>query len=129
VVWKAGLAFALIDLAAVPGLPPAPLDVRTALEIDESMYQRARQLAARGAAIAREAGFQARALVVAEDPEVPISETIVNVARERGSPAIVIGERARGRLGEVFLGSTSRDVIRYAPCPVVVTRHAGSRER
>jgi nucleotide-binding universal stress UspA family protein len=55
---------------------------------------------------------------------VPISETIVTTAKERGSPAVVVGQRARGRLQEVFLSDTSRDVIRHAPCPVVVTGYA-----
>jgi nucleotide-binding universal stress UspA family protein len=124
VVWKPGLAFELLELPAVPGLPPAPLDVRTALEIDESMHERARRLAQRGTQIAREAGFDADGLVVAEEPEVPVAETIVRIAQERTSPAIVLGETERGRLGEVFLGNTPRDVIRYAPCPVLVTRQA-----
>ena len=36
--------------------------------------------------------------------------------------AIVVGAHNHGRLGELFLGSTSRDVIRRATCPVVVVR-------
>ena len=59
-------------------------------------------------------------------------ETVVRVARERGSTAVVVGERAHCRLGEVFLGSISRDVIRYAPCPVVVVRqgeHEGDQRK
>jgi nucleotide-binding universal stress UspA family protein len=127
VVWKSGLGFELLELPAVTGLPPAPIDIRTALAIDESNYEQARRLAQKGASIARDAGFeQAAGLVVAEAAEVPISETVVRVARERTSAAVVIGERAHGRLGEVFLGSISRDVIRYAPCPVVVARYAES---
>jgi nucleotide-binding universal stress UspA family protein len=123
VVWKAGLGFELLDRPAVPGLPPAPIDIRTAVDIDESMYQSAQRLARRGATIAREAGLEAEALVVAEDPDISIAETIVRVARERDSPAVFVGERAHSRLGEVFLGAVSRDVIRYAPCPAIVVRH------
>jgi nucleotide-binding universal stress UspA family protein len=51
----------------------------------------------------------------------------VRIAQERTSPAIVLGETERGRLEEVFLGNTPRDVIRYAPCPVLVTRQAEAR--
>ncbi len=54
---------------------------------------------------------------------------LVQIGDERGSAALVLGERAHGRLGEVFLGSVSRDVIRYAPCPVVVVKHAEPAER
>jgi nucleotide-binding universal stress UspA family protein len=124
VVWKSGLGFDLLELPTVTGLPPAPIDVRTALEIDESQYESAQRLARQGAEIARDAGLQAEALVVAEAPEISISETIVRVADERRSSAVVVGEQAHGRLGELFLGRVSRDVIRYAPCPVVVVRHA-----
>jgi nucleotide-binding universal stress UspA family protein len=124
VVWKAGLGFELLEIPSVIGLPPAPIDIRTALDIDQAMYEQAQRLAEKGARIAREAGFDAEPLVVAEDAEVPISETIVTTAKERGSPAVVVGQRAQGRLQEVFLSDTSRDVIRHAPCPVVVTRHA-----
>src|SRR3954447_1544305 len=60
VVWKEGLGF---ELAATPaaagGLPVAPIDVRTAVEIDQANAERAKPAAARGAAIAREAGFEA----------------------------------------------------------------------
>jgi nucleotide-binding universal stress UspA family protein len=117
VVWKSGLGFELLEIRSLTGLPPAPIDIRTALEIDEDTRERAQRLAERGARIAREAGFDAEAAAV------PISNTIVTVAKERGAPAVVVGERARGRLGEVFLSDISRDVIRHAPCPVVVTRH------
>src|SRR4030088_1540675 len=64
VVWKSGLGFELLELPAVTGLPPAPIDVRTALEIDESQYESAQRLARQGAEIARDAGLQAEALVV-----------------------------------------------------------------
>lgn len=64
----------------------------------------------------RDAGLEAEPQVVADAPAIPISETIVRVARERRSSAVVVGERARGRLDEVLLGSVSREVIRYAAC-------------
>ena len=39
------------------------------------------------------------------------AETIIWVALENDSQAIVLGIEGRGKLGEVLLGSTSRDVI------------------
>jgi nucleotide-binding universal stress UspA family protein len=36
----------------------------------------------------------------------------------------VVGARTHGQAAEVFLGRTSSDVIRHAPCPVVVVRFA-----
>jgi len=123
VVWKAGLGFELVELPATTiGLPPAPLDIRTAVEVDMELSERAQRLARKGAGLAREAGFEAEGLAVADDPDTPVAETIVRVVREREGRVVVVGANGRGALSSVFLGSTSRDVIRTAPCPVVVTR-------
>ena len=125
VVWKQALGFELLELpTATLGLPPAPIDMRTALEIDEAMQQRARQLAQRGADLARDAGFEAEGLAVADEPDVPVSATLVEVARERDAQAIAIGAHGHGRLADVILGSTTRDVVRQAPCPVLVVRES-----
>jgi len=124
VVWKAGLAFELMERpTATIGLPPAPIDVRTALDIDEHTYEMARDLARQGAELARELGLEADPLVVAEDPDIPIAETIVSLARERDAQAVVVGPH---RHGPALLGSVSRDVVRYAPCPVVVASWDGA---
>jgi nucleotide-binding universal stress UspA family protein len=125
-VYKPGLAFELMELpTATIGLPPAPLDVRTALELDREIYEGARRMAEQGARLAQEAGLDVEGLAIAEEVDVTIAETIVDQARRRDSRAIVVGAHGHGRLGEVILGSTSRDVIRRAPCPVVVARHPG----
>ena len=123
VVWKAGLGWERVELPTTSlGLPPAQIDVRTAVEIDQAMAERAQKLAEHGARLAREAGFEADGLAVAEDVDTPIAETIVSVARDREAAAIVVGAHGHGRLSEVILGGTSRDVIRRADCPVVVVR-------
>jgi hypothetical protein len=84
VVWKQGLGFELMELpAATIGMPPAMLDVRTALEIDRELAQSSERLAQQGADVAMGAGLEAQGLAVADDPDVPIAETIVRVARER----------------------------------------------
>ena len=57
VVIKPGLALELIELpASTIGLPPAPIDVRTALEVERSLAEAAEQGAQRAAALARRAG-------------------------------------------------------------------------
>jgi len=48
-------------------------------------------------------------------------ELILRMAREEGADLIVLGARAHGVLEGVF-GSTSRRVVREAPCPVLVVR-------
>jgi nucleotide-binding universal stress UspA family protein len=124
VVWKAGLAFELVELPASSiGLPPAPLDVRTALETDRALYESAQRTARQAAGLARDLGLEAEGIAVAEDPDVPVADTLLTLARERQARAIVVGAHAHGGI----LGSTSRDVVRRARCPVVVVREPAER--
>jgi nucleotide-binding universal stress UspA family protein len=122
VVFEQAIAFELQELPTVSGLPPAPIDVRTAMEIEDALYENSQRLAEQGAQLAGEAGFEAEPLVVADD--ITIAETLVGLARERDAQAIVVGAHGRGRMSEILLGSTSRDVLRRAECPVVVVREA-----
>jgi nucleotide-binding universal stress UspA family protein len=127
VVWEAGTAFEMLELPADAILmPPAPIDVRTAVEIDQAMYEQAQRLAEQGAALARDAGLDAEPLVVADD--ITVADTLVRITKERDSQAVVVGAHGHGRLTEVLLGTTSQDVIRHAPCPVLVARGAESSD-
>jgi nucleotide-binding universal stress UspA family protein len=124
VVWKAGLAFELIELpTSSVGMPPAPLDLRTALDVDRSLYEGAQRAAERAAALARALGLEAEALIVAEDPEITVAETLLRLAGEHDAQVIVVGAHPHGGI----LGSTSRDVIREARCPVLVVRAPDDR--
>jgi len=119
VVYKVGLVFELVELpAASAGLPPAPLDMRTALEIDQSLLEATRRGAEQAAATARELGLDAEPLVVTEDPEIPVDETLVSLARERDVQVVSVGAHNHGPI----LGSISRGVVRNAPCPALVVR-------
>jgi nucleotide-binding universal stress UspA family protein len=51
--------------------------------------------------------------------------TLCEYAARVGAAAIVIGSRGHGGFKRAFLGSVSDHVVRHAPCPVVVTSHAG----
>jgi nucleotide-binding universal stress UspA family protein len=122
VVWKQGLAFELMTLPTVQGLPPAKLAIATALETDRSLYERAEELSRQGAGLAREAGLDAEALVVADDLDVPIPDTITRVAREREAASIVVGSHHHGADGELLPGTITRGVLRRAQMPVLVVR-------
>jgi nucleotide-binding universal stress UspA family protein len=121
VVWEAGRAFELATLP-IRGFepPPAVLDIRTGFELDQAMYEAAQRTAQHGEALARQVGLDAESLVVADD--VTVADTLIRLAREYDSPAIVIGTHGHRALSELLLGSTSQDVIRRAPCPVMVVR-------
>ena len=122
-VWKEGVGFETLELpGATVGMPPAPIDVSTALEIEQEVKEQAQRLAQHGAELARQAGMDAEGLAVADEVQVTIAETIVDVAEKRDAVAIVMGAHGRGRLSEALLGSTTRDVIHRDECPVVVVR-------
>jgi nucleotide-binding universal stress UspA family protein len=71
-----------------------------------------------GVAIAREAGFEADALLLAADRKT--AELIAATADELDAPAIIIGQRGLSGLKSAVLGSVSRDVVNAYHRPVVV---------
>jgi len=122
-VWKQGLGFELLELpTATIGLPPAKIDIRTALEIEEAMRERAQLLARKGAGVARDSGFEAEGLAIAEDVDADVAEAILDVALKRDAQAIVVGAHGHGSVAEIVLGTTARAVVRRAPSPVLVVR-------
>ncbi|GAA1815029.1 universal stress protein [Planosporangium flavigriseum] len=127
VVWAAGAA---LDLATLPvrGFEPPPtvVDLDQGFKLDQAMYEGAQRTARHGEALARAAGLDAENLVVAID--VTVAGTLIRVAREHDSPAIVVGAHGHHALHELLLGSTSRDLIEKAPCPVVVVGGQKSAE-
>jgi nucleotide-binding universal stress UspA family protein len=124
-VWNEGLGFELAEDPAMAGMPAIPIDVRAAQEVDDVIQERAQRTAQRGATLARGAGFSdVEGLAVADEADRSVPETIVRVADERGAQVIVVGAHAKGRLSEVIIGSTSRDVLRRATRPVLVVREA-----
>jgi nucleotide-binding universal stress UspA family protein len=121
VVWEAGRAFDLTVLPAAGfGPRPAVMDLRAGVGTDKAVYEEARRTAELGEALARGAGFDPTSTVVADT--LTVADTLVRVAREHASPAIVVGAHAKGAVSELILGSTSREVVRHASCPVLVIR-------
>jgi nucleotide-binding universal stress UspA family protein len=47
---------------------------------------------------------------------------IVRVAAEVGADLVVAGAHVSGGFGRFFLGSTANQVVRHAPCPVLISR-------
>jgi nucleotide-binding universal stress UspA family protein len=52
------------------------------------------------------------------------AESIVDAAQSEGADIIVIGSHGRAALGRALIGSVSDQVVRHAPCPVMVVRSA-----
>jgi nucleotide-binding universal stress UspA family protein len=51
---------------------------------------------------------------------------IVRVAEETAADLIVVGAHVTNSLGRMFLGSTANQVLRHAPCPVLIARETPS---
>lgn len=118
-VWEAGRAF---QVASSPDrafeAPAAPLDEHEAFEVDQARYDEANQLAQRGADLAREVGFDAEAVAVADAKTV--ADTLIRFAEKFDGQAIVIGAHGGGAIRSLVLGGTTRHVTERAPCPVLV---------
>lgn len=50
------------------------------------------------------------------------AESIVDAAESEGADMIVVGSHGRGALGRALIGSVSDQVVRHAPCPILVVR-------
>jgi nucleotide-binding universal stress UspA family protein len=72
----------------------------------------------RGVAVARDAGFDAEALLLVADRRT--AEIIAETAEELDAPAIVMGQRGMSGLKSAVLGSVSREVVNAYHRPVVI---------
>jgi nucleotide-binding universal stress UspA family protein len=125
-VWEAGRAFESAWPVGIE-VPVPVVDIRAALEMEQAAYETAERTAMQGAGRAMAMGLRAESLVVAD--ETSIADTLIRVAEERDASALVIGAHRHGAFSEALLGSTSRDVVRHAPCPAIVVREADDGRR
>jgi nucleotide-binding universal stress UspA family protein len=120
VVWEAGRAFELLTLPVRALEAPVSVDVGAALEAEKAVYEDAERLARQGAGLAADLGYRAEGLAVAD--ESTVADTLLRVATERDSQALVVGSHGHRGLTAALLGSTTKAVVERAPCPVLVVR-------
>lgn len=87
-------------------------------EIDAASAAEARERAAEGAAVAREAGLEAEACTVERNGTT--WETILELAEKRQVDTIVLGTRGLTGLKSLLLGSVSHAVLQHTDRPVIV---------
>jgi nucleotide-binding universal stress UspA family protein len=84
-----------------------------------AVEQAAAETAAHGAALAQQAGFQARAETVEASPTW---KGICQVADAGGAGLVVMGAHQRGGIIGHLLGSVSTAVLKHSPRPVLIVR-------
>jgi nucleotide-binding universal stress UspA family protein len=72
------------------------------------------------------AGGPRNASIVARSGRLPSTSftSAPRSSRVRPDDVLVLASRGRGGFAALLLGSVSRECIEYAPCPVVIVRHA-----
>lgn len=115
-VWQSASAAASATVIAIP----AGVARQAYEELDREAEGQAGALVEEGAALAREAGFDAtpRPLIC----DVSTWSTIVGTADEVDARAIAIGTRGQSGLKSALLGSVSNGVVHHARQPVLVVR-------
>ncbi len=79
-------------------------------------------MAEAGAELARTAAELTSARI---DKRIEIGDvggTVCRIAADVGADVIVVGSHGRGAIERLLLGSVSEQVVRHAPCPVLVVR-------
>lgn len=124
-VWEAALAHAAVTAAPHVAMTHT-VDPSTVFALQEAFRDRAEHVANEGAELARSLGLDAEPLAIADDRD--IARTIVEVARKHNAATIVVGSRGLSGLRARFEGSTSKGVVKHAPCPVIVVHEVDAKE-
>jgi nucleotide-binding universal stress UspA family protein len=114
-------------LAPAEGANVLSLHVRKVVpEADQALerYDDAEAVADAGAAAARNLGLPAESDTLTVDREHAVGRAVADVALGWRADVVVMGSRRLAEVGAALHGSVSHDVMRLAPCPVVV---AGER--
>lgn len=98
------------------------VDPGVALEVDRSVHDNAERVSQEGAALAKTLGLEAQALAVPD--ELDVAKTILTVAEKHKAAAIVVGSRGLSGIRARLEGSTSKALLKHAPCPVLVVHEA-----
>ena len=121
-VWEEGLAY-MAPAAPTEAMVMSPMvDPGVALEVDRGVHDAAERVSQEGAALAKSLGLEAQPLAVPDERDV--ARTILTVAEKHQAMAIVVGSRGLSGIRARLEGSTSKALLKHAPCPVLVVHEA-----
>jgi len=118
-VWEPALAYAVAAMPADGMTTASTVDPGLAFDVDRELRRHAERVSHDGAELARSLGLDAEPVAVPDAGDVP--RTILDVARDHRAAAIVVGSRGLSGLRARLEGSTTKGLLKRAPCPVVVT--------
>ena len=124
-VWEPGLAMMSVGSPDALGTPPMPPAHETVDAVDRAQREHATRVAAEGAELARSLGLAAEPHAVAD--ELDVADTVLDLARDRGAAAVVVGSHGISGLRKRLLGGVSRKLIEHSQLPVLVTRDRDAR--
>lgn len=122
-VWEPGLAY--VTVALPDAMMPPLVDPEVAHDIDVAQQQHAERVSLDGAELARSLGLESESLPVPDAGDV--AHTILELAKERGAEAIVVGSRGLSGLRARLEGSASSGILKHASCPVLVVHEPHAR--
>lgn len=120
--WPKGSEFHILTVAEVTfpvmvGMTPDPVDTT---DIQMRSSEDVRSIADSTARRFRELGFSAEGFGLQGEPETEIIEH----AKSWGADLIVVGWHDRSRLERFLAGSVSEDMVKKAPCSVLVLKYS-----
>jgi universal stress protein A len=114
----AGKLGSTVCLVHAVSSPPSALQVALSEDILENLVKEHREALDKIAGERRALASFGEVTIEVGDPR----DAIVGTARALGADLIVMGTHGRRGLSRVMMGSVAEDVIRHAPCPVLVVR-------
>jgi len=108
---------------------PVMANVEMGAMIDNISAMRAgsKKLLARAATVAKRAGITAEISMI-ESVGGSTAEFVVSEAKKWRADVIVLGTHGRSGLERVFMGSSTEDIIRSTPVPVLIVRDKSDDE-
>jgi nucleotide-binding universal stress UspA family protein len=110
----AGTNRRVVVVTARPTTAPSPLTDEPILDAPSPIEQR--DLLQRSRGLLEDHGVRAAFVASDADP----AEALISVARSEQAGLIVVGQTGSGYITRALLGSTAENVLRHAPCDVLV---------
>ncbi len=96
------------------------IDPAATEELDQRAREQATSVVQEGVDLAREAGFDPEAELVAGDGVHGVWNAIVTLADQRDASLIVVGHRDLSWIQDKLLGSVASDLVKHTTRPVLV---------